>query len=186
MSRLNLFQLPLSNLKLVQRKALKDSRGFLSRIFCAEELSAAGFSKPIIQINHTHTIKKGTVRGLHFQYPPHAETKLVSCLKGEVFDVVVDLRADSPSFLNWHGEILSAENFKSLLIPEGFAHGFQALSDDCEMIYLHTEAYRHEAEGALNVADPRLDIAWPLPFQDLSDRDKNHQFIGMEYSGVVL
>lgn len=186
MSRFDFIPTPLSGLALVQRKAAEDHRGFLSRFYCAEEFRAAGLNKPIAQINHTLTRKKGAVRGLHFQYPPHAETKLVSCLKGEVWDVAVDLRHDSSTFLRWYGEILSAENRKSLLIPEGYAHGFQTLTEDCELIYLHTAAYHPEAEGALNVADPALNITWPLPIGDLSDRDRSHPFISPVFRGIVL
>ena len=154
MSRFDFIPMPLAGLLLVQRKATEDQRGFLSRFYCAEEFGEAGFDKPIAQINHTLTCNKGAVRGLHFQHPPHAEAKLVSCLKGEILDVAVDLRCGSSTFLQWHGEILSAANRKSLLIPEGYAHGFQTLTEDCELIYLHTAAYHPEAEGALNVADP--------------------------------
>lgn len=186
MSRFDFFVTPLDGLTVVQRKAIEDDRGFLSRFYCAEEFRCAGFFEHIYQINHTLTRKKGAVRGLHFQYPPHAEIKLVSCLKGEVLDVAVDLRPKSPTFLRWHGEILSANNRKSLLIPEGFAHGFQALTEDCELIYLHTASYCAEAEGALNVTDPRLNIAWPLPIGDLSIRDRNHPFIDKNFQGVVL
>lgn len=186
MSRFDFVQTSLSDLKVVQRKAIEDQRGFLSRFYCVEEFSEAGINKPIAQINHTLTRKKGAVRGLHFQYPPHAETKLVSCLKGEIWDVAVDLRSDSPTFLQWHGEILSAANRTSLLIPEGYAHGFQALTEDCELIYLHTAAYHSGAEGALYVADPRLDIAWPLPIEDLSERDRNHSLIDKNFQGLVL
>lgn len=177
---------PLIGLKLVQRKKIEDHRGYLSRFYCATEFTKAGISMPIVQINHTLTRIKGAVRGLHFQYPPHAETKLVSCLKGEIWDVAVDLRRDSPSFLQWHGEILTAANRKSLLIPEGYAHGFQALTEDCELVYLHTAAYNPEAEGALHMADPRINISWPLPANDLSERDRNHPFISQEYQGIVL
>lgn len=186
MSRFEFIPTPLTGLKLVQRKAIEDQRGFLSRFYCAEEFAAAGAGQPLAQINHTLTRKKGAVRGLHFQHPPHAETKLVSCLKGEIFDVAVDLRSGSPTFLQWHGAILSAANRKSLLIPEGYAHGFQALTDDCELIYLHTAAYHPEAEGALNVTDPKLSITWPLPIDDLSGRDRSHPFISPDYQGILL
>ena len=186
MSRFDFIPTPLPGLKLVQRKAIEDHRGFLSRFYCAEEFAAAGINKPIAQINHTLTRKKGAVRGLHFQHPPHAETKLVSCLKGEIWDVAVDLRSGSPTFLHWHGEILSAENRKSLLIPDGYAHGFQTLTEDCELIYLHTAAYHPEAEGALNVADPGLNIAWPLLVDDLSERDRSHPFIDENFQGIFL
>ena len=186
MSRFDFIPTPLPGLKLLQRKAIEDHRGFLSRFYCAEEFAAAGINKPIAQINHTLTRKKGAVRGLHFQHPPHAETKLVSCLKGEIWDVAVDLRSGSPTFLHWHGEILSAENRKSLLIPNGYAHGFQTLTEDCELIYLHTAAYHPEAEGALNVADPGLNIAWPLLVDDLSERDRSHPFIDENFQGIFL
>lgn len=186
MSTFDFISTQLNGLMLVQRKAIEDHRGFLSRIYCAEEFRESGVVKNISQINHSVTFKKGSVRGLHFQYPPHAESKLVNCIKGEVWDVAVDIRRDSPTFLHWHGEVLSASNRKSLLIPEGFAHGFQALTSDCELLYLHTAAYHPEAEDVLNVADPRLNILWPLPISELSDRDRTRPFINQSFQGVVL
>jgi dTDP-4-dehydrorhamnose 3,5-epimerase len=177
---------PLKDLVVVQRKAIEDDRGFLSRFYCMDEFTAIGIKKPVAQINHTLTYKKGAVRGLHFQHPPHAEIKLVSCLKGEIWDVAVDLRRDSPTFLHWHGEILSATNRKSLLIPEGYAHGFQALTENCELIYLHTAAYHSESEGALNATDPKLGIAWPLAITEISDRDRNHKLIEPSFQGIML
>ena len=186
MSRFEFIPTPLTGLTSVQRKVTEDHRGFLSRFYCANDFSEAGLNTPIAQINHTFTKTKGAVRGLHFQNPPHAEIKLVSCLQGEIFDVAVDLRKNSPTFLQWHGVVLSAQNRQSLLIPEGFAHGFQALSQDCELIYLHTAAYHPEAEGALNVADPRLNIAWPLAITEISERDRNHQLIEQDFQGIIL
>lgn len=185
MSRFDFHSTPLSGLTVVQRRPIEDSRGFFARFFCADEFRQAGFTKPIAQINHTLTRKKGAVRGLHFQWPPHAEAKVVSCLKGDIFDVAVDLRRGSPTFLSWHGEILSAENRKSLLIPEGFAHGFQTLTDDCELLYLHSASFHPESEGALNVSDPKLAIAWPLAMAELSERDRTHSFIGADFDGVA-
>lgn len=186
MLRFDFHDTPLHGLKLVQRKPISDARGFFARFYCADEFRAAGLDKAIAQINHTLTRSKGAVRGLHFQHPPHAEIKLVSCLSGAVFDVAVDLRADSPTFLRWHGETLSAENRRSLLIPEGFAHGFQTLTEDCELIYLHAAPFHPEAEGALNVADPALAIQWPLPVSELSERDRVHPFIDTHFSGIRL
>jgi dTDP-4-dehydrorhamnose 3,5-epimerase len=186
MSRFDFLETKLSGLKLVQRKPIEDARGFFARFYCAEEFREAGLSKSIAQINHTFTRVKGAVRGLHFQNPPNAETKLVSCISGAVLDVAVDLRADSPTFLSWHGEILSAENRRSLLIPEGFAHGFQTLTEDCELIYLHTVPFHPESEGALNVADPALAIEWPLAISELSERDLEHPFIPPQFSGIRL
>lgn len=175
---------PLAGLVVVQRKRLEDPRGFFSRVFCADELSAAGFVLPIAQINQTLTRTRGTVRGLHFQHPPHAEDKFVSCLQGEIFDVAVDLRRGSPTFLNWHAEVLSAENGRSLFIPQGFAHGFQALTDDCELMYFHSRPYAAHAEGALNVSDKALNIAWPLAFTDISQRDLAHPGLTEEFNGL--
>ncbi len=177
MSRFDISDLPLPGLKLIQRKPLGDARGFLARLFCAQELAPAGWTSAIVQINHTHTARSGTVRGMHYQKPPHAEMKLVSCLQGKIWDVAVDLRKGSPTFLQWHAEELSADNHRALLIPEGFAHGFQTLSDDVHLIYCHSEAYHPASEEGLNALDPRLGIAWPLTIIELSDRDSTHQYI---------
>ncbi|MCX7132360.1 dTDP-4-dehydrorhamnose 3,5-epimerase family protein [Aeromonas sp.] len=184
MSRFALTSLPLSGLKLIQRQSLGDERGYFSRLFCANELAAAGWHKPIAQVNHTYTAKRGTVRGLHFQHSPHVEMKLVSCLQGEIWDLVVDLRQDSPTFLCWHAEILSAGNNCSLLIPEGFAHGFQTLSDEVALLYCHSAFYSPEAESGLNIFDPRLAIDLPLPLGDCSARDQAFPFIDDTYFGV--
>ena len=140
---------PLSGLKLIDRKPIGDHRGYLERMFCQSQLDSLMQHRRLVQINHTLTRQRGTVRGLHFQYPPCAEIKMVSCLRGEIFDVAVDLRSGSATFLSWHAETLSPTNHKTLFIPEGFAHGFQALTDDCEMLYLHSAAYDPRNEGGL-------------------------------------
>ena len=184
--RFDILDTPLSGLRILQRKPIGDSRGYLERLFCAEELQALTPDKPIAQINHTLTARRGTVRGLHFQRPPHAEIKFVSCLRGEVFDVAVDLRHNSPTFLHWHAQVLSADNHKTFVIPEGFAHGFQTLSDDCELIYFHTAAYCLDAEGGVNVTDPKIAIAWPLDIVGWSDRDRSHPMLGADFRGVEL
>jgi len=126
------------------------------------------------------------VRGMHFQYPPHAEVKIVSCLRGEVFDVAVDLRQSSPTFLEWHGEIIAADNHKSVVIPEGFAHGFQTLGEECELLYFHTASYQADSEGGLNVQDKKLAIQWPLPITGQSPRDLAQPMIDDDFAGVVL
>ena len=177
---------PLDGLLVVQRKPVEDSRGFFARFFCADTFHFLGFDKPVSQINYTRTSRKGAIRGLHFQYPPHAEIKIVSCLAGEVFDVAVDIRKGSPTFLQWHGEALSAENQQSLLIPEGFAHGFQTLRENCEMIYLHSAPFQPDAEGALHVTDPAIGVTWPLEIAELSERDQRHPYISSEFKGIVL
>lgn len=184
MPQLTITDLPLAGLKLVTRQRLGDSRGFLSRLFCAEELGQAGWIKPVAQINHTYTGRRGTVRGMHYQRPPHAEMKSVSCIHGEVWDVAVDIRLGSPNFLRWHAERLSAETGTAMLIPEGFAHGFQTLTDEVEMIYCHSATYAPDAEAGLNPQDPRLTIAWPLPIAELSQRDANHPMLTQSFMGI--
>lgn len=185
MRRFDFISTALDGLTVVYRKPIHDERGFFARFWCAEEFSSVGWSKQIAQINHTLTRRRGVVRGMHFQHPPHAEMKLVTCLRGEIFDVAIDLRRDSPTFLKWHSEVLSAANLTSLLIPEGFAHGFQTLTDDCELLYLHSAPHTQRAEGALNPTDPYLAIAWPLAIADLSDRDSAHAMLGADYEGVA-
>lgn len=184
-TRFDILDTPLPGLRILQRKPIGDSRGYLERLFCTDELQALALDRHIAQINHTLTASRGTVRGMHFQRPPHAEIKFVSCLCGEVFDVAVDLRDNSSTFLRWHAEVLSADNHKTLVIPEGFAHGFQTLTDDCEMLYFHTAAYEPGAEGGLNAQDPRLAIQWPLPVAGLSARDAAHPLLDNDFTGVA-
>lgn len=186
MSRFDCINTAIESLKVIQRKSMQDNRGFLSRFYCAEEFSAIGMSKPIVQINHTLTHQKGAVRGLHFQYPPFAETKIVSCIKGEILDIAVDIRQGSPTFLKWHAEVLSEQNQRSLMIPEGFAHGFQTLSENCELIYLHTAVYHQPSEGALNINDPIIGIQLPLEIKDLSERDRTHPMIKDDFLGITV
>lgn len=186
MQRFDCVDTPLHGLKVIQRKPIEDIRGFLSRTFCAEEFVRYGFNKPINQINHTLTREKGAVRGMHYQLPPHAEIKLVNCIKGEVFDIAVDLRKGSPTFLQWHGEILSEKNQRSLLIPEGFAHGFQALTANCELLYLHSAPYVKAMEAAVNINDAKLAITLPLAITDMSEKDQSHPMINNNFEGIVV
>lgn len=186
MSRFTLSNLPLVGMKVVERQRMFDSRGFLARLFCKDELAAAGWREPVAQINHIYTARCGTVRGMHYQQPPHVEMKLVTCIRGEVWDVAIDLRADSNTFLHWHAEILSADNNRAVLIPEGFAHGFQTLSDDSLLLYCHSAAHNPAAEAALNAKDPRLGISWPLEITELSLKDTMNPLIDSKYEGVRL
>jgi dTDP-4-dehydrorhamnose 3,5-epimerase len=174
----------LDGLIIVERQRLEDDRGSLTRLFCSEELGHHGWSGCPEQINHTHTRHSGTVRGLHFQWPPHAEIKLVSCIRGEVWDIAVDLRKGSPTFKRWHAERLSADNRRALLIPAGFAHGFQSLTDDAELIYCHSARYQPGAEGGINVKDAALKIEWPLTINNISERDRNFPMLTAEFSGL--
>ena len=166
------------------RKPRGDERGFLDRVYCADELAEVLGARCIVQINRTLTRVRGTVRGMHFQRPPFGELKVVMCLRGSVFDVAVDLRTGSQTFLASHGEILTADNFRSMVISEGFAHGFQALSDDVELLYLHTARYEPAAEGGLRPTDPRLSIPWPEPITSMSPRDESHPLIAPDFGGL--
>ena len=179
-------ELPLLGSYIIEPEPYKDNRGLFARVFCKEELKAIGHTKDIVQINHSLTRQKGALRGMHFQYPPKAEIKIVKCLCGAVFDVIIDLRRDSLTFLKWYGEILSAENMKMMYIPEGFAHGFQTLKENCELLYLHTEFYSPEYEGGVRYNDPLIDISWPLEVRDVSERDKRHPLLGENFEGIVL
>lgn len=186
MSQFDITNLPLAGLKRIKRQPIGDSRGSFVRVFCSDQLRSVGWDKSIAQVNHTYTKYKGVVRGLHFQNPPYAEMKLVGCIRGVVWDVAVDLRAKSPTFLHWHAEILSDRNGYSLVIPEGFAHGFQALTDDVEMLYMHTEKYEPVSEGGLNPMDPALNISWPIVISELSKRDQMHPLLNTQFTGIVL
>jgi dTDP-4-dehydrorhamnose 3,5-epimerase len=171
--------------KIISSEPFRDERGFLNRIFCQKELELIRQNIVIAQVNHSMTKTKGTIRGMHFQYPPHAEMKIVRCVKGSIFDVAVDLRQGSPTFLQWHGEVLSAENMKALVIPEGCAHGFQSMEDDIEMIYLHTAAYCKDYEGAVRYNDPAINILWQLEAITISDRDSSYPLIAGGYKGIA-
>ena len=122
---------------------------------------------------------------MHFQYPPSAEMKMVRCLRGRVFDVAVDLRQGSATFLQWHAEELSADNNRMFIIPEGFAHGFQVLDESSELLYLHTAAYNPSAEGGLRFDDPAIGIDWPLTITDISLRDQQHPLLSDEFEGLA-
>jgi dTDP-4-dehydrorhamnose 3,5-epimerase len=186
MSRFGISDTPIAGLKVVERSRQADERGFFSRMFCAGELRGAGWSKPIAQINQTLTRGVGAVRGMHFQFPPHAEMKLVNCVRGDVWDVAVDLRKGSPTFLKWFGVKLSPENGRALLIPEGFAHGFQTLAPYSELIYFHSCAYDSASEGALHVEEPLVSVKWPHPIAELSARDQAHPMLSPSFQGISL
>lgn len=177
---------PLCDLKMVQSTPHQDERGAFLRIFCAREIDSLLGKRQIAQINQSKTTRRGAVRGMHFQLPPHSEMKLVRCIRGRVWDVAVDLRANSPTFLKWYGQELTPENATMMVIPEGFAHGFQALDPYSELLYLHTEFYDPTSEGGLRHDDPRLAITWPLEPQDLSARDQSHPTLTDDFRGITL
>jgi dTDP-4-dehydrorhamnose 3,5-epimerase len=185
-ARFQVEQTPLEGLRILVRDRIGDARGFLERLFCADELAELFPKKDIVQINRTVTVRRGTVRGMHFQYPPHAEVKFVSCLRGSVFDVAVDLRSGSPTFLQWHGELLTADNRKTIVVPEGFAHGFQTLADESELLYFHTAAYHPDAESGVNARDPLIGIRWPEEITEISSRDQSHPMLSARDKGISV
>jgi dTDP-4-dehydrorhamnose 3,5-epimerase len=175
---------PLAGLVEITASMAEDARGRFGRLFCEREFSPTRAGLHFTQINLSQTRHRGTVRGLHFQRPPAAEAKLIRCLRGRVFDVAVDLRAGSPTFLQWHAVELSDDNELSIFIPEGMAHGFQALTDDAQLIYMHTAAWTPACEAGLRHDDPRLAIAWPLAPHLVSDRDRSFPLLDDGFAGV--
>jgi dTDP-4-dehydrorhamnose 3,5-epimerase len=176
---------PLPGLAVLQRDAFVDSRGAFRRLFGAAELAQFGWDTAVAQVNHSVTARAGMTRGIHFQYPPHAEDKLVTCIAGRVWDVAVDLRAGSPTFLRWHAEELAEDTGRSMLLPKGFGHGFMALTDGAALVYVHSAPYAPQAEGGLHPLDPALGIAWPREVRDLSAKDAARPFIDPAFQGVA-
>jgi dTDP-4-dehydrorhamnose 3,5-epimerase len=183
---LNLQPTNIDSLFVIDTKPFGDHRGQFSRYFCDTELEGILQGRTIRQINHSMTTSPGAIRGMHFQNPPYAEMKLVRCLRGRVWDVAIDLRAGSETFLRWHAEELSAENRLMMAIPEGFAHGFQVLEPESELLYLHTAVYHRSSEGGVPFDDPRLAIRWPLPVTDVSVRDAQHPPITQHFTGIAI
>jgi dTDP-4-dehydrorhamnose 3,5-epimerase len=164
-------QTPLGGAFTIDPEPIRDSRGFFSRTFCSRESEPHGIETRIVQANHSLTIGKGTVRGLHMQLAPHQETKLVKCVSGSVFDVIVDVRPDSPTFLRWFGAELSSENLRMMYVPRGFAHGFQTLTEHAEILYLVSEFYSKDHERTLRFDDPAVGIVWPETPGNVSPKD---------------
>ena len=170
----------------IRLKKLEDERGLFARTFCKQEFSQIGFDKEFVQFNHSLTRFKGTIRGIHFQNAPYGEIKLIRCVQGAVYDVAVDLREGSPTFLQHFAIELSEENMISILIPEGFAHGFQVLEDHSALVYHHTQYYTPAAEAGVRFDDPALNIHWKLPPVMISDKDKSYKLIDSSFKGIVL
>jgi dTDP-4-dehydrorhamnose 3,5-epimerase len=161
-----------------------DKRGRFKRQFCRLEFAAAGLMTDIAQVNHSITLGRGSIRGLHYQLGSRAESKLVTCTYGRVFDVAVDLRPDSPTYLQFTA--LELDESVAFHIPKGCAHGFQALTDEVHLVYLHSEFYHPQAEGGVRYDDPALGIGWPLDPTNLSERDSSFPLIGDDFAGVTL
>lgn len=183
---MNFKELELGGAYLIELTPRGDARGKFTRLFCEKEIAAIGHTKRIVNVNASFTKDKGTLRGMHFQRPPKAEIKIVRCSRGKVLDVIVDIRKGSPTFLRHVAVELTEDNDRMLYIPEGFAHGFQTLTDDVEFMYFVSEFYAPEAEGGLRFDDPRLAIAWPLEPTEVSPRDRQHPLIDDTYEGLDM
>lgn len=165
---------PLKGCYIIRTTPFIDNRGAFARFFCERELKQVIGNRKIVNVNYSRTVKRGSIRGMHFQRAPDAEMKFIRCIKGSVFDVAVDLREESQTYLHWYGVELSAENMDMFVVPEGFAHGFQALEDDAKIIYLVTSFYTPHSEDGLNHADPQIGIRWPLTITDVSEKDLHY------------
>lgn len=170
----------------IDLEPFRDERGYFVRTFCKNEFSAIGHLKEFVQFNHSMTRQKGTLRGMHYQVQPSAEIKLIRCISGEVFDVIIDIRKDSPTFLQHFDITLSDENLKMIYVPEGFAHGFQTLADNSEMIYHHTAYYNPSDERGLRFNDPALGISWPLDPENITEKDNNYPLINNNFKGIEI
>ena len=175
----------LSGAYTIDIEPFQDNRGFFTRTFCEREFAAHNLVQHFVQSNHSGTHGKGVIRGMHFQYPPFAETKLIKCVQGAIFDVIVDIRKNSPTYLQWYGAELSAENKRMMYVPEGFAHGFQTLTGYSEITYMVSNFYSRENEGGVKFDEPKVGIQWPLPVSLVSDKDMKIPFIDDSFKPVI-
>lgn len=182
--RFEIVKTPLNGLYKLYQKPIEDGRGFLNRIYCSGEFESNGLMPEIVQINHALTKKIGSIRGMHFQYQPYSEVKVVTCIKGKVFDVAIDIRKNSTTFLHWHAEILSEKDKFSYYLPQGFAHGYQTLEKNSELIYYHSKKYVKEAEGSINPLDTLLNIKWPLSINEMSKKDSEVPMLNDSFNGI--
>ncbi len=170
---------PLAGAYVIDLTPFADERGLFARTFCLKEFAAIGHTLPFVQHNHSINHHKGTLRGMHYQVAPFQEIKLIRCIVGSVYDVIVDLRLDSPTYLQHFGTILSSQNRQMIYVPEGFAHGFQTLEDHTELLYHHTAYYTPEADRGVRYDDPLLAIHWQLPPVMVSPKDKSYPLLGI-------
>ena len=170
-------QTKIKDVYIIDLEPKQDSRGYFSRVFCKQELEDVNIDFSIVQINRSKTVQKGTIRGLHMQQEPHAEVKLVQCLQGAVFDVVVDMRPNSETYLQWVSQELGAQNMNLMLVPKGCAHGFQTLETDCIVEYFVSELYSPDSEKGFLWNDPKLNIPWPIQDAILSEKDKSWKLL---------
>ena len=163
----------LKDAKLIELSPFQDERGLFARTFCEQEFEGAGIINSFAQMNLSENKYSGTLRGLHFQNAPHAEAKYIRCVKGAIYDVILDVRPDSPTYREWRGFELSETNGAGLYAPKGFAHGFITLRDDTTVVYMSSDPYAPGAEGGVRWNDPQFDIQWPIEPKTMSDKDRN-------------
>jgi len=175
---------PLRGAYVIEVEKHEDERGFFARSWCVQEFSSKGLDTQLVQCNVSFNKRKGTLRGLHYQMPPHAETKVVRCTKGALYDVIVDLRADSPTFLKWFGVELTATNYRMLYIPKRFAHGFQTIEDDTEIFYQMSEFYAPQAARGIRWNDPRVGVVWPETDRTISKKDQEYVDLEPAFAGI--
>lgn len=171
---------------LIEKSLMIDERGSFQRVFCTEELKEIWGERNVYQANRSITKEVGAFRGLHYQKPPFCEMKFIQCLHGKVLDIAVDLRADSATFLQSFSFELSSENNMCIVIPEGFAHGFQVLEKNSELLYFHSSPYKKDYEGGVNYLDPRLKIKLPFPAKEISIRDQSFSNLSSNFEGIKL
>ena len=162
---------------IIELELLEDERGFFARTFCQTEFEAHGLNPRLVQCSLSFNRRKGTLRGMHFQVVPMAEAKLVRCTKGAIYDVILDLRPDSSTYCQWVTGELSGNNYRMLYVPEGFAHGFQTLEDDTEVLYQMSEYYAQECARGVRWDDPLFNIKWPIREKVISDKDNSYAYI---------
>lgn len=184
--RMKFIEATLAGAYAIELEPFMEERGLFARTFCQKEFATIGFHKQIVQINHSVTKQKGTIRGMHYQRPPVSEIKIIRCVQGKIFDVMVDLRANSLTFMQWHGMELSKDNLRMAYIPVGFAHGFQTLTDNAELIYHHSAFYSPEYEHGLRFDDPALAIKWPLPLGVISPKDQSYPLTNKNFKGIKI
>lgn len=179
-------ELDINGAYLISQNLHSDERGHFSRLLCTQQLKDNNIDFQIAQVNRSATQRAGSIRGLHFQNPPFSEMKIVQCLKGRVIDVIADLRGGSPSFLKWQTIELKENDHSSIFIPQGCAHGFQTIVPDSEMLYFHSVAYSPNHDDGVRFDEPLLNIRWPLPVTDISQKDKDRQYLNPKYKGLTI
>lgn len=175
---------PLQGAYLIEPEKRGDERGWFARVFCEKEMAGEGLIDRFVQVNNSFNAEAGTLRGMHYQLPPSAEVKIVRCVRGALWDAIVDLRPDSPTYLQWHGVELTAENRLAFYVPRGFAHGFVTLVPDTEAFYLASAFYAPDAERGLRWNDPRIGVRWPVEARIISDKDAHWPDFNEDYHGV--